>query len=64
VLEWADQETAVRLDAAIRAGATWAWCSTGALDLVLPDGRLWMLAPTKAARMRAAGLLPEATTAP
>ena len=56
----ADRETAARLDEAMRGGATCAWCSTGALDVVLPDGRLWFLAPTKAARMRAAGLLPVA----
>lgn len=61
LLATADTETAVRLDAAIRDGATWAWCPTGALDLVLPDGRLWLLAPAKVARLRAAGLLPEAT---
>jgi hypothetical protein len=55
----ADTQTAVRLDAAIRAGATWAWCPTGALDVVLPDGRLWLLSPTTAGRMKAARLLPD-----
>ena len=55
----ADTETAARLDAALEAGATWAWCPTGALDLAMADGRLWLLAPAKVARMMAAGLLPK-----
>jgi hypothetical protein len=50
---------AVALDVAIRAGATVARCPTGALDVTLPDGRLWLLSPALVLRLNAAGLLPE-----
>ena len=49
---------AVRLDAVLRDGATVARCPSGALDVTLPDGRLWLLSPALVARMAAAGLLP------
>ncbi|WP_270934422.1 hypothetical protein [Falsiroseomonas oryzae] len=49
---------AVRLDVALRAGATVARCPTGALDLTLPDGRAWLLSPSVVARLAAARLLP------
>lgn len=49
---------AVRLDVALRAGAVVERCPSGALDLTLPDGRLWFLTPSTVARLAAAGLLP------
>jgi hypothetical protein len=49
---------AVRLDVALRDGAAVVRCPSGALDLTLPDGRLWLLSPDTVARLAAARLLP------
>lgn len=49
---------AVRLDVALRDGAAVERCPSGALDVTLPDGRLWFLTPSTVARLAAAGLLP------
>jgi hypothetical protein len=49
---------AVRLDVALRGGATVTRCPSGALDLTLSDGRLWLLSPDTVARLAAARLLP------
>ena len=49
---------AARLDAALRAGAAVARCPSGALDITLPDGRLWLLSPHSVARLAAGGMLP------
>ncbi len=48
---------AVRLDVALRDGAAVVRCPSGALDLTLPDGRLWLLSPDTVARLAAARLL-------
>jgi hypothetical protein len=53
---------AVRLDAALRDGATVTRCPSGALDVTLTDGSPWLLSPSVVARLEAGRLLP--ATAP
>lgn len=53
---------AVRLDVAVRGGATVTSCPSGALDVTLTDGSPWLLSPSVVARLEAGRLLP--ATAP
>jgi hypothetical protein len=50
---------AARLSALIAAGGCdWRRCPAGGLDVTLPDGRLVLISPATAARLREARLLP------
>ena len=51
---------AVRLDVAVRAGATVTRCPSGARDVSLTDGSPWLMSPSVVARLEAGRLLPAA----
>ena len=59
-VDWHLTAAACRLAALVEAGCDWRWCPVGGLGVVQADGRAWMIAPAYAARMRDAGLLPDA----
>jgi hypothetical protein len=51
---------AVRLSGYVAARCDWRWCPAGGLEVLKPDGLAWCLSPVTVARLRVAGLLPDA----